>query len=99
MLHFDGLRSYYMTMAASLLTYLSVFLIFSIHCQSVHEEGKIQLTVNTGFSKEVLLQGTSHPLKVTKFHLLINTVCFSQKKINTVCCAFGHLDLLLRLVF
>jgi hypothetical protein len=25
---------------------------------------KIQLTVNSGFSKEVLLQGTSHPLKV-----------------------------------
>jgi hypothetical protein len=24
---------------------------------------KIQMTVNSGFSKEVLLQGTSHPLK------------------------------------
>jgi hypothetical protein len=25
---------------------------------------KVQLTANTGFSKEVFLQGTSHPLKV-----------------------------------
>jgi hypothetical protein len=30
---------------------------------------KIQLTVNSGVSKEVLLQGTSHPLKVIKYLL------------------------------
>ena len=28
---------------------------------------KIQLTVNSGVSKEVLLRGTSHPLKVINF--------------------------------
>jgi len=32
---------------------------------------KIQLTVNSGVSKEVLLQGTSHPLKVIKYLLLL----------------------------
>lgn len=32
---------------------------------------KIQLTVNTGVSKEVILQGTSHPLKVIKYLLLL----------------------------
>lgn len=35
---------------------------------------KIQLTVNSGFSKEVLLQGTSHPLKVINCNFFINTV-------------------------
>jgi hypothetical protein len=28
---------------------------------------KIQLIVNSGVSKEILLQGTSHPLKVLKY--------------------------------
>lgn len=32
---------------------------------------KIQLTVNSGMSKEVILQGTSHPLKVIKYLLLL----------------------------
>jgi hypothetical protein len=32
---------------------------------------KIQLTVDSGFSKEVLLQGTSHPLKVINYNLLL----------------------------
>lgn len=32
---------------------------------------KIQLTVNTGMTKEVILQGTSHPLKVIKYLLLL----------------------------
>jgi len=35
---------------------------------------KIQLTVNRGFNKEVLLQGTSHPLKVVVFNFFIYTV-------------------------
>jgi hypothetical protein len=33
---------------------------------------KIQLTVNSGVSKEVVLQGTSHPLKVIKYLLLFS---------------------------
>lgn len=32
---------------------------------------KIQLTINCGVSKEVILQGTSHPLKVIKYLLLL----------------------------
>jgi hypothetical protein len=32
---------------------------------------KIQLIVNSGVSKEILLQGTSHPLKVLKYLLFL----------------------------
>ena len=44
---------------------------------------KIQLTVNSGFSKEVLLQGTSHPLKVVVFNSFIYTVLMCIWDIKT----------------
>jgi hypothetical protein len=39
---------------------------------------KIQLTLNTGVNKEILLQGTSHPLKVIKYLLLFLSVLFGK---------------------
>jgi hypothetical protein len=39
---------------------------------------KIQLTLNTGVNKEILLQGTSHPLKVIKYLLLFLLVLFEK---------------------
>jgi hypothetical protein len=42
---------------------------------------KIQLTVNSGFSKEVLLQGTSHPLKVVfNFFIIMFWCAFGRLK-------------------
>ena len=72
---------------------------------------KIQLTVNSGVSKEVILQGTSHPLKVIKYLLLfadtrrtsatynyrMTSYCNFRKKAGRVRNCLSCMKLLLRI--
>jgi hypothetical protein len=52
---------------------------------------KIQLTLNTGVSKEVLLQGTSHPLKVIKY-LLFLVSGFRKTSATYIYCMIFYCD-------